>query len=345
MMCQILARFKNVTALVLPTIANSELLENVAVNMGKLKILDVSCSTNLTDYGLVSLVGANSNCKQSLAQIYLEGTSVTMDGIFMLLANLPALEICESTLLERVLDTITDRPLNLRKITIGRFWKTDETLKNLPQICPQLCQILLLNVSQKQCQLLANFKDLSHLKHVHLGQAKFQDLIQVLPKFGPQMTSLTYSNFAETVNFTQIMKHCQNLECFGLNAENVVVETGQHLVLPQKLSEIRLNVHAFIPKVIWEMIIQHCTNLLYLDMTPGLDLTDDNLRQVMKLNPECLLKIKSFIVRGRHRGGDVSLTELSIEALLARCDQLKCIGDCSTWAVNPHSFKEFMYFT
>ena len=63
MLCQVLSNFHNLSSLTLPTIANSELLEVVSMTITSLKTLDISCSTNVTDFGLMALVGSTSKCK------------------------------------------------------------------------------------------------------------------------------------------------------------------------------------------------------------------------------------------------------------------------------------------
>lgn len=343
MLSQVLSHLVNLSSLIMPTIANSQLLEVIAMNMHGLKCLDISCSTNATDYGLMALVGGSSRCKQSLQQLHLEGTSTTTDGIFILLANLPSLELLDSSLLERALDQITpDKTLNLRKITVGRFWRANDILKNLPQVCSKLTQIILLNVPSDQCVLMGNFAKLAQLKHVHIGQVKIDPFVNVLTTFGNQLITLTYSNFSESVNLGRLIQHCPNLECFGLNAGSIICDINDDLKMPVKLSEIRLNVHAHVAAKVWRALFSQCHQLIYVDMTPGMDLTDDNLQEIMNCDKKALVDVRSFIIRGRHRGGDVQLTEKTIEALMSRCQQLKCIGDCSTWAVR--GLDEFFYF-
>ena len=335
---QVLSNFSNVSTLILPTIANSQLLEIASMTMWNLKILDISCSTNVTDFGLMSLVGSSSRCKQSLEQLFLDGTSSTTDGMFVLLANLPKLQVLESSLLERALDQVQNS-LDLRKITVGRFWRANHILQNLPTVCPKLCQIIVLNVTPEQCRLLENFGKMANLRHVHIGQVNFSHFAQVLPNFGTQLTTLTYSNFAESVDFAKLIRSCPNLECLGLNCGSILETT--ELEMPENLSEVRLNIHAFIPKIIWTLLFGKCYNLIYIDMTPGIDLTDENLQSIMTCYRKALQNVRSFIVRGRHRGGDVNLTEKTVENLKSRSFELKCIGDCSTWAMQSH--QEFLY--
>ena len=66
------------------------------------------------------------------------------------------------------------------------------------------------------------------------------------------------------VNFALIMENCPNLECLGLNAGSVVCETSNFMFkMPEKLSEIRLNVHAVIAKQVWICLFSQCQgNLL-----------------------------------------------------------------------------------
>ena len=84
----------------------------------------------------MSLVASTSKCKQSLVQLYLDGTSSTSDAIVVLLENLPNMEVLESSLLERALDIIDDTKimLNLRKITVGRFWRGNDILIKLSMV-------------------------------------------------------------------------------------------------------------------------------------------------------------------------------------------------------------------
>ena len=112
LLCKALVNLKSINSLTLPTVANTAILEVIATNL-KLKILDLSCSTNVTDYSLMHLIGNQSLCNDTLQQLFLDGTSVTTNGIMVLLGNLP-LEILESPSLERALG-------NLFKVFVKKF--------------------------------------------------------------------------------------------------------------------------------------------------------------------------------------------------------------------------------
>ena len=219
MLCQALSNLKHLTALTLPTVANSQLLDTIATHL-KLRSLDVSCSTNVTDYGLMSLIGDQSLSKDTLQQLYLDGTSVTTNGIMLLLANLPQLEILKSPSLERALDIIVSekRSLNLTKITVGKYWDASDILQNIQTLCPKLVHLVLPNISLDQCMTLKNLNKLSDLAHLHIGQIKFDRLVPALATFGNKLLSFTFSNFVDTVDLSQIAKSCPHLECLGLNA-------------------------------------------------------------------------------------------------------------------------------
>ena len=219
MLCQALSNLKHLTALTLPTVANSQLLDTIATHL-KLRSLDVSCSTNVTDYGLMSLIGDQSLSKDTLQQLYLDGTSVTTNGIMLLLANLPQLELLKSPSLERALDMIVSekRSLNLTKITVGKYWDASDILQNIQTLCPKLVHLVLPNISLDQCMTLKNLNKLSDLAHLHIGQIKFDRLVPALATFGNKLLSFTFSNFVDTVDLSQIAKSCPHLECLGLNA-------------------------------------------------------------------------------------------------------------------------------
>ena len=346
---QILNHFKNLQELILPTVANTVLLESIAKSMPNLKLLDISCSTNVTDYGITSLVTPDVSQCHKLEQLFLDGTSITTDGVLILLVKLPLLETVESSLLERALDMVpvekNTSGLNLRKITVGRFWRGSEVLQNLPDLCPKLCQIILPNLGNDECYLLQKFQKLPSLVHVYIGQVKFENLLPVLPYFGQQLKTFSYSNFTETVNLTPFIDACHNLECLGINAGSVhFLNFNEKIFSSLNLSELRLNIHALIPQLVWSQFLVQCPNLLYLDITPAENLNDNTLNSILQLNQDILSKLRSFVVRGRHCGGDVALTEKTVENLIKRCLNIKCIGDCSTWSVQPENICEFIRF-
>ena len=338
-------KFKNLQELILPTVANTELLEVIARSMKNLKLLDISCSTNVTDFSIMALITDDSQCCQVLEQIFLDGTSITTDGILILLAKMNHLELLESSLLERALDMvpIENRSLNLRKITVGRFWRGMDILQNLPKLCPKLCQIILPNLSPEECNFLQKFQQLPTLQHVYLAQVKYEALLSVLPYFGPQLKTFSYSNFTEYVDLTPLLKICSNLECLGINSGSINLANFQDQ-LPKKLSELRLNVHALIPFEVWSQFLQVCHELLYLDVTPPEGLNDQSFATILSKNSQILSKIRSFIIRGRHCAGDIALTEQSIEVLTNRSTSLTCIGNCSTWSLLPENCTEFIRF-
>ena len=101
---------------------------------------------------------------------------------------------------------------------IGRFWRGNEVLHNLPTLCPKLCQVILPNLSTEECYLLQKFQLLPSLVHVYLGQVKFEPLLPILPYFGQQLKTFSYSNFTEFVNLAPLLQNCNNLECLGINA-------------------------------------------------------------------------------------------------------------------------------
>ena len=116
-----------------------------------------------------------------------------------------------------------------------------------------------------------------------------------------------------------------------------------HIRIPESLAEVRFNVHAYISKNVWMKLIKEALDLTYLDMTPAEDMTDANIKSLLLDHPKSLKKLRNFIVRGRHRGGDIALTEASIDNLASRCSSIKCIGDCSTWSLSSNA-TEYIYF-
>ena len=77
-------------------------------------------------------------------------------------------------------------------------------------------------------------------------------------------------------------------------------------------------------------------------ITPAENLNDIKIKSILQLNNEILSKLRSFVVRGRHYGGDIALTEKTVENLIKRCKNITCVGDCSTWSVQPENVCEFI---
>ena len=69
-----------------------------------------------------------------------------------------------------------------------------------------------------------------------------------------------------------------------------------------------MNIHALIPQLVWTQFLR-CFELLYLDITPAEALTDNTFYSILSQDSKILAKLRSFVVRGRHCGGDVALTE------------------------------------
>jgi hypothetical protein len=268
--------------------------------------------------------------------------------VITILVHLKKLEIIETSLLERALDSLhPEENLKLKKITVGsRFWSgSDYILRNLKTLCPNLTQLNLPNASRDQLLHLESICNLTHLTHLHIGQIKFLDLIPVLKSLGSKLASFTYSNFSESAWIDCIAMYCPNLQSLGLNSGSLVnLNQNSTAKMPPNLTELKLNIHALIARNSWIRILSECPELTDLDMTPAEELTDETFIETLNLNSKSLSELRSFVVRGRHRAGDVNLSENTIKELVQRCPHIKFIGDCSTWSLSSNTFSDFLHF-
>ena len=75
-------------------------------------------------------------------------------------------------------------------------------------------------------------------------------------------------------------------------------------------------------------------------------MTDHSMSELLQNEGECvqsngkygklLQNLHTFIVRGRHCGGDIALSESTIGNLMSNCNDLETIGDCSTWSISQN---------
>ena len=94
--------------------------------ISRLKMLDVSFSTNVTDLGISASFGCDLCLCSKLEQIFLEGTSVTKASILLLLRKQRKLEVIESSHLGDALKSLArhlsdenSNELSLKKLSLS----------------------------------------------------------------------------------------------------------------------------------------------------------------------------------------------------------------------------------
>ena len=103
----------------------------------------------------------------------------------------------------------------------------------------------------------------------------------------------------------------------------------------KQLKHVTLNVHAHIPKAIWNHLITNCQRLISLNFSKCEKLNDAALRNAIgKQSLNCL---ERFVIKGCHKE-DVELTNQSVALLQQKFPSIVEIGDCFSWTISQKDY-------
>ena len=328
---------RGLKVLVIQSVSGYPVLEAVALHGHSLRVLDISFASQVTDSQLEATLCREdriASC-QNLERIALEGTQVTEAGVSSLLNKFPSIRCLESPYLVKALQS-TSAPGGLRKIVLDSQLKNDDkAIDIIAKACPDLTQLSISHCFGNVQSLYG----LDNLSQLAIGGVCADTLTALLEKSGRGLQTLSFVNFSSDVDVTWVMSLCPRLTFLhvgacSVNKSSPHILSGDHKI---PLVTLIMNVHALISVTLWKNLFLACNELTSVDLTPCESMTDVTLRQVLD-SCEALPNLRTFIVRGRHCGGDVDLTEQTIEYLSRKCVNLETVGDYSTWSIR-HSYQ------
>ena len=328
----------NITVLVIPTVADSKVFSVLCMCGNNLKVLDVSFSGLVTDDHVGIICTEESKCR-NIEQIFLEGTNISKLSVQLLLNFQRNLSFVESPFVMEALhsyETGLNTTWNVRKITVNKTLRWDSSISQALKRCPLLKTLHIQCFGHDSNEMTSCLGKMNCLSHLNIAGISFASLVDLLTTAGKRLEILCYSNFSEHVDVGTLLARCLSLKSLAVNASCLSFKIQRDSNCNHPLKKLFLNVHALVGHQIWKEIFLGCTQIEYIDMTPGESMNDEAICNVL-LKPRArppLRKLKSFIVRGRHRGGDVRLTNLTISNLRRVCRNLNYVGDCSTWSLS-----------
>jgi len=356
----VITRCSFVTHLKIHTVADDAMLEVISRTCHCLLQLDLSFAKNVTDIGIEYLCcGKDSDLPLTLRNILLDGTSVTRSGVMLLLENIKNLNNIESSLVEDFLHSMQDffarsgpvrtdvvQSYSLKSLSLCIRRISDNHKPSLLSLVsvlfPLVSDLQIHHVHPREMITLDNISNLKMLKSLMVGGVLLDHLVPCLTSIGQNLHTLRYLCYGGTsgkINFSVISDSCPNLETLAISGSCLVSrqDFGREKItrgygLLAKLRHIHINVHAYIPLIIWTAVLGQCLELETVDLTSCELMKDETLVQVLDHSREALAKVVRLTVRGAHRG-DVALTETTVSALNARCLHLKWLGDCFTWSL------------
>jgi len=349
----LVGRSSYLTSLSLHTVADNNIINIISGNCPRLQYLDVSFAKNVSDDG-IALLATSLPLQESLNVLKLENTSVTQAGIYLVLENLGNLInlesgeledylysmqsfFCKSNLLDAALASPYPKHFKLRKLclSLNRFQENKLSIFYVISLLfPELEEIKIHSLHPAEQENLHCLAHLHKLRSLLTGCLPLQTLVPLFSSLGSNLTSFScifYDRSGQSINMSVVSQLCPNLEFLLVSGNSLVYDA----ISPSSLAglkQVMINVHAFIPRQIWQHIFRTCLKIKIVEFTKCEDLTDDSLEQILNSNPTVFSSLEKFNIKGSH-SHDVQLSNRTVDAIKQRSKGIKYIGDCFTWSL------------
>ncbi|XP_077293807.1 uncharacterized protein LOC143916541 [Arctopsyche grandis] len=319
----------NLKSLTINYDCTDNILEAICLNCPFLESLDLSSSKSITNQSVSYIIKCNS-----LKQIQLNRTGVTLEGFTKILLNCPKLEdMGRYDELGRVLEYIDlinseAGPFNIRKY-VSRY-VTSNHLQLLVQLCPLLYSISLFHNSLlSDLMILIGLGELSELKlmscdffgdqvkqvlevkgcnlvHLHLEHVDQLDLnaLMYISQFCPTLESLTFYNCV-LIQHTSLFTRKVNWYPFhSLHRLSYVCEgNDEHL----------------------EFVLSNAVNIRYVHLGSTVKTSDSLFDRILDKNPFLFLE-QLRILKSEE------LTMLTVNRLMNGCGRLHTLTELECWS-------------
>ncbi|XP_063229835.1 uncharacterized protein LOC134534980 [Bacillus rossius redtenbacheri] len=319
---------KNLTSLCLCFDCTDHILTVVSQNCSRLQSLDVTASRSVTDRSVNALLA----CRQ-LSELYINRTSVSVEGYAVLLTGLRRLEDlgrCDElgVVLERIkLFFRSSSPLGLRMFESRDV--TSRHLHLLVEMCPYVTHVSLYHDEQvSDLTILASLENLSELK---LSACDFfTDKVDVLlERKGHDITCLHLEHVEEidTNALMHIGRFCPNVRKLAF----INCEFPERLPVPaprlsappfQRLEQVECVVESAPGHL--ELLLSSCGRIRRIRLGSSTGIGDAVMARVLRRNPMPRLE-ELRILHSEQLGMQ------TVRLLLKSCGSLRVLSELESW--------------
>ncbi|XP_055386375.1 uncharacterized protein LOC129615273 isoform X2 [Condylostylus longicornis] len=324
-MMEIIKKCPHLTKLYIPYIANDELLECIAKSSSKLRLIDISGETDITENGVEYLSKGLSSAKLTVVDIGMPGEeNICHSDVAMLLERCPNLETLGTySFVGQALKFVYDNVDSNFKSKLKYLHDTHtdgEQLEIIVTTCPNL-ETLYLDTPKEGI--------LSRLKYTKLRKLKiykFQcdELLQLLENIGKNLSHLTVIKGRGTMELGKLARLCPSL----IDLDFYMMDQLTYNI-PIKFDSLHglEMLNSPLSMVSLKHFICNNTSLRRLAVDSVI-FGDEDLESIFVPYNFKFLEDIWFT-------SAPNLTVASIELLIDRCPELQSIGQISGWALTP----------
>jgi hypothetical protein len=211
-MYEMIKNTPNLNRLSIPYIANDELLKCIGEHSGKLKFLDISGETDITDIGLESLcLGASKDYLTVVDIGTLGEETICHTDIAFMLTQLPnIMNLLTYSYTGKSLQYVLEKMNAQFTCKLQYLHDTDTkagTLEAICKTCPNLEHIYLDSPAFGTLHLMEKMK----LKRLKVCKFSSHELLQLLDKIGRYLVHLTVIKGCGTFDIGRLVRSCPNL--------------------------------------------------------------------------------------------------------------------------------------
>lgn len=229
LMYDLIKNLTNLTVLNIPHIANDEVLKYIGQYNKKLKLLDVSGETDITEIGIDAMLRGNVQLTQSLTVVNIGmygEENIDHTDVALLIRGLPNLTNLGSynfvgKSIYHIHSSGCPPDFKTKLQYIHDVQTNMRTMKAIVALCPLIETIYLEEPDQGVMQLL---KELTSLSKIKLNKFQCHELHQVLEYIGHRILTLMLSGSSGSFNFTRVAETCRNLQ----SLEFYQIQTATH---------------------------------------------------------------------------------------------------------------------
>ncbi|XP_017785416.1 PREDICTED: uncharacterized protein LOC108568696 [Nicrophorus vespilloides] len=325
----LISKLSNLKVLVIPHMADDQVLEALIESCPQLSVLDISGECNFTADGLRNV---KSNRLKVLSVGMYGKRTVTDDDateyvrtIVQMLKNLPNLNVLKTyshtglALLEMYKEN-PDCRTNLKYIHDTST--SIEVLEAVVKLCPELESV---NLNSPKERVLSGLSSLKRLSSLKISEPDCSELMEYLEVAGRKIQVLKLSTTrGESLDVSRLAVLAPDLLTLELYKSRLICMHPDNYFLSLQTLEV---LYCDISTVVLRYLLQNSPFLKRVIIGDDIHMTDGD---VFRICAECEFYALEELWFSRAR----SLTATSIELLMGHCPNLKVLGQVSGWDIS-----------